>query len=55
MKRLNTDRINDHAPYYVSKPRTEYVAFIVQRNNPQIKEIINLFDNDISMFNEMKP
>ena len=38
-----------------NKPRTEYVAFIVQRNNPQIEEIINLFDNDIAMFNEMKP
>lgn len=34
---------------------TEYVAVIVQRNNPHVDEIISLFDADISMFNEMKP
>lgn len=33
----------------------EYVAAIVQRNNPHLDEIIQLFDSDISMFNEMKP
>ncbi|MBR1557730.1 MAG: hypothetical protein IJ647_08235 [Prevotella sp.] len=36
------------------KPRTEYVAFIVQRSNPHLEEIINLFDTEIAMFNEMK-
>lgn len=34
---------------------TEYVAVIVQRNNPHVDEIISLFDADISMFNKMKP
>lgn len=33
----------------------EYVAAIVQRNNPHLDDIIQLFDSDISMFNEMKP
>lgn len=36
------------------KPRTEYVAFIVQRSNPHLEEIIKLFDTEITMFNEMK-
>ena len=33
----------------------EYIAIIVQRNNPHLDEIIQLFDADIAMFNEMKP
>lgn len=33
----------------------EYVAVIIQRNNPHLNEIITLFDEDITMFNEMKP
>ena len=33
----------------------DYVACIVQRNNPHLNEIISLFDTDITMFNEMKP
>ena len=33
----------------------EYVAAIIQRNNPHLNEIISLFDADITMFNEMKP
>ena len=33
----------------------DYVACIVQRNNPHLGEIIELFDSDITMFNEMKP
>ena len=33
----------------------DYVAFIVQRSNPYIEEIIRLFDSDIDLFNEMKP
>ncbi len=33
----------------------EYVAAIIQRNNPHLDEIISLFDADITMFNEMKP
>lgn len=33
----------------------EYVAAIIQRNNPHLEEIISLFDADITMFNEMKP
>ena len=33
----------------------EYVAAIIQRNNPHLNEIISLFDSDIKMFNEMKP
>ena len=37
------------------KPRTEYIAFIVQRNNPQLNDIIRFFDAEVAMFNEMKP
>ena len=33
----------------------EYIAIIVQRNNSHLDEIIQLFDADIAMFNEMKP
>ena len=35
--------------------RMEYVAFIAQRNNPNLDEIINFFDSEIKMFNENKP
>ena len=38
-----------------NKPRKEYVAFIVQRSNPNLDEITQLFDADIALFNEMKP
>lgn len=34
--------------------RNEYVAFIVQRNNPHLEEIIRSFDAEVAMFNEMK-
>ena len=33
----------------------DYVALIIQRNNPHLDEIIQLFDSDITMFNDMKP
>ncbi len=33
----------------------EYVAIIAQRSNPNIAEILQLFDSDTEMFNEMKP
>lgn len=33
----------------------EYVSLIAQRNNPNINEVIQLFDSDTEMFNEMKP
>lgn len=33
----------------------EYVAAIIQRNNPHLDDIISLFDADITMFDEMKP
>jgi len=35
--------------------RKEYVALIAQRSNPNIEEILQLFDSDTAMFNEMKP
>lgn len=35
--------------------RTEYVALIVQRNHPQLNEILQSFDDEIAMFNELKP
>ena len=35
--------------------RTEYVALIAQRSNPNITEIINFFDSEIAMFNDLKP
>lgn len=34
---------------------TEYIALIAQRNNPHISEILEIFDSDTAMFNEMKP
>lgn len=33
---------------------TEYVALIVQRTNPRINEIMELFDKEIAIFNENK-
>lgn len=33
----------------------EYVALIVQRSNPHVEEILQFFENDVAMFNEMKP
>ena len=36
------------------KPIKEYVAFIVQRSNPHLEDIIRLFDAEVAMFNEMK-
>ena len=38
-----------------SEKGIEYVAVIVQRNNPHLDEIISLFGADITMFNEFKP
>lgn len=35
--------------------RNEYVAMIVQRNNPNLDTIIRLYDAEIAMFNEFKP
>ena len=34
---------------------TEYIALIAQRNNPYLDEILEVFDSDTAMFNEMKP
>lgn len=33
----------------------EYVALIVQRTHPQLDKIIQLFDEEIGMFNDVKP
>ena len=35
--------------------RKEYVALIVQRGNPQLEEILSIFDEETAMFNEQKP
>lgn len=35
--------------------RMEYVALIVQRSNPQLAEILAIFDEETAMFNEGKP
>ena len=35
--------------------RTEYVALIVQRSNPQLNDILQGFDDEIAMFNDLKP
>ncbi|MBQ8455855.1 MAG: hypothetical protein IJ537_11060 [Bacteroidaceae bacterium] len=35
--------------------RTEYVALIVQRSNPQLEEILAVFDEEAAMFNDLKP
>lgn len=37
------------------RPITEYIALIVKRTHPQLEEIIQLFDEEIGMFNELKP
>ena len=33
----------------------EYVALIVQRNHPQLDEIVSRFDDEVQMFNDNKP
>lgn len=33
----------------------EYVALIVQRTNPNLDEILAIFDEETAMFNELKP
>ena len=37
------------------KPIKEYVALIIQRTNPRLEEIIQRFDSEVAMFNELKP
>ena len=37
------------------KPMREYVALIVQRNHPLFDSIVNRFDSEVAMFNELKP
>ncbi|MBO5615279.1 MAG: hypothetical protein J5932_04050 [Prevotella sp.] len=37
------------------KPMREYVALIVQRNHPLFDSIVNSFDSEVAMFNELKP
>lgn len=36
-------------------PTKEYMALIVQRNHPQLQAIIDLFDEEIAMFQANKP
>lgn len=38
-----------------NKPIKEYIALIVPRNHPQLDEIVSRFDDEVAMFNEMKP
>ena len=38
-----------------NKPIKEYVALIIQRQHPQLDEIVSRFDSEIAMFNELKP
>ena len=35
--------------------RNEYVALIVKRDNPQAADILETFDQELAMFNELKP
>lgn len=35
--------------------RKEYVALIVQRSNPNLEDILQIFDAETAMFNEQKP
>ena len=35
--------------------RSEYIAMIVQRNNPNLENIIKRYDAEVAMFNEFKP
>ncbi len=34
---------------------TEYVALIIQRSHPKLEEIVQRFDEETGMFNELKP
>lgn len=35
--------------------RTEYVALLAQRNHPDIDKILLRFDEEVAMFNSVKP
>lgn len=35
--------------------KMEYVALIVERNNPHLEDILSVFDEETAMFNELKP
>lgn len=39
----------------MNKNRKEYVAIIIPRNHPQAEEILAFFDEEVAMFNSMKP
>ena len=34
---------------------TEYIAMIVPRSHPQLDDIVNRFNEEVEMFNELKP
>ena len=38
-----------------NKNHKEYVAIIIPRNHPQAEEILAFFDEEVAMFNSMKP
>lgn len=38
-----------------SEGYNEYVALIIQRSHPQFQEIMSRFEDEIELFNEMKP
>lgn len=58
MKALSVAQININAPYKVwkeGKRSTDYIAMIVPRSHPQLDEIVNRFNEEVNMFNELKP
>lgn len=50
---LKASDVNSVTPE--GNPTKDYVALIVQRCHPQLDEIIAHFDNEIAMFNNLKP
>lgn len=40
---------------FIGEEQQEYVAMIVPRSHPKINEILQRFDDELQMFDEMKP
>ena len=53
-RQIKARRQKEAEEWYAERQRRKKEAFIVQRSNPHLEEIISLFDSEITMFNDMK-